>query len=169
MEEAVVYNSDVVGLVNRMQRFIYEVSHSKSAGVSRFGNFDLARLRKYLAAVKSYQAFVLDEPQLDLPETHPRPYKCDVDPVVPPIESESVRDVVRLLEAARDELKGCQSARLPAGLIKFDSDRLTAITTKAERFLDNYVDDSSASPLDLPESSPNRGMPPLGRQGTSGL
>lgn len=168
MAQAAVFNHDICGLVNRIQRFLVEIAYSKSAGVSMYSSHDIVRLKKYLSALKGYKAWIIEQPQLDLPETHPRQYACDDDPVMPLIESESVRDIVRMLEAVRDELKGSQSARMPSGLLPFDDTRFTAVVSKVELFLTNYVENDAAEPLDLPESSPQRTMPPSGAQGTLG-
>jgi hypothetical protein len=161
---AFVYNHDVVGLHRRINRFIEEFAHSQSSPWSDFLDHDLARARSYLNAAKVYKAWVVAQPQLDLPETHPREYTLDDNPPIPEIENESVRDLINLMILTRDEMTASQSARVGSGLLSFDAIRFDSIIAKAEAFLDNYVE--PATPLDLPESSPMKEITPAGRGGT---
>ncbi len=117
---ATVLNHDVAGLCRRVNRFIVEMQKSVSGGVADMNEFDQARLQKYLDAVRAYRNWVVAQPQLDLPETHPRPVEIGPDPETPDIENEAIRDVVYLLELCRDEMVHSQSARNPAGFIAFD-------------------------------------------------
>ena len=158
-----VYNQDVAGLHARINRFIEEMSSSVSSDVSLFSLFDQTRLLSYTGAVKKYHDWVMSQPQMDLPETHPREYTLKANPVVPDLENESVKDVIRMLEVARDEVINSQSARMPTGLISFDSARIMAVVTKVEKFITDYV--KVADPLDLPESSPDAPMTPAGKTG----
>ncbi len=159
----IVYNPDIAGLYARINRFIEEMIASASSGVSLFSSFDQARLLSYTAAITTYQNWILAQPQLDLPKTHDKTYTLKAAPVVPDMENESVKDVLNLLESTRDELINSQSARLPSGLMSFDSTRLAALVAKIESFISSYV--AKADPLDLPESSPQAAMTPPGPTG----
>lgn len=161
--QAFVYNHDIIGFYTRLNRFLIELLKSQSSGVSQLNAFDQARLKAYLANVRGYHAWVTAQPQLDLPETSPRQWPLDEAPTIEIVENEEVNDIVRMLVLARDELTGSQSARLSSGLIKFDSDRFTAMVTKVEAFLDTYV--NPLTPLDLPESSPDAAMSGPGKTG----
>ncbi len=158
-----VYNHDVDGLQRRINRFIEEMIKAASNTVSQVNAFDQTRLASYINAIREYQAFINGQPQLDLPETNPREFELGANPVVPDLENESLRDVVVLLELARDEIINGQSARMPSGLIPYDSARLTAIVDKVDSLLTNYI--SIVTPLDLPESSPMREITGPGRKG----
>lgn len=160
-----VYNHDVAGVYRRINRFIEEVAHSVSSSGSQMNDYDQTRLATYLDAIDSYLGWVRAQPQLDLPETHPRQYNLAAAPVVndADVENESAIDVIRMLELARDELINGQSARLGSGLIRFDDARVTAVVEKARRFLEGYI--ATVTPLDLPESSPMRTMTVSGRGG----
>lgn len=158
-----VYNHDLVGLYDRINRFLEEVNKSVSAGSSYLNAADKQRLNSYLQAIREYQAFVTGAPQLDLPETSPRQYTLKPAPQLPEPESEICADIQRMFTLARDELMRCQSARQPAGLNTFDDQRLTAIVDKVESYLTGYVD--TATPLDLPESAPAMAMTGHGRTG----
>jgi len=157
------YNHDIVGIFNRMNRFIREAMKSQSSGVSQVNAFDQERLKSYLSAIRYYHDHVQGAPDLDLPETSPRLYELRLNPEVPDMENESLADICRLLELGRDELINSQSARLGAKLINFDSIRLLQIVDKCERFMADYV--AKATPLDLPESSPRAPMTGPGQQG----
>ena len=159
----IVYNMDVVGLYERINRFIEEVGKAVSSGVSLTNEFDIARLKTYLDAIDRYHAWVLAQPHLDLPETSPRVYTLKDPPAEVEIENEDMDDILRTFRLARDELINSQSSRLGAGLMKPDSVRLTAITAKARSFLLDYVEPTQ--PLDLPESSPAQLVSGPGRTG----
>jgi len=89
---AFVYNHDVAGLHRRTNRFIEELQRSASSGGSQVSGHDMTRLGTYLQAITTYTDWVVSQPQLDLPETHPREWELDPNPTVADIENESVVD-----------------------------------------------------------------------------
>lgn len=158
------YNHDVAGLYRRINRFIVEILKSVSSGGSQVNTFDQTRLQSYIGAIRAYQNWVMAQPQLDLPETHPRVIQLEPAPSIPEeVENESVRDVVYMLELARDELVNGQTSRNPSGMVSFDAARLTAVVDKVEALLVSYV--QTVTPLDLPESSPSRVLSTSGLTG----
>lgn len=159
----IVYNHDIVGLWNRINRFAVEVSEAVSSNVSLTNQFDIDRLTAYLDAIDRFHDWVKAQPQLDLPETSPRVYTLEPWTVNTVIENEDMEDIVRMLLLVRDEVVNSQSARLGAGLMPPDSARLTAIVAKARAFLKDYI--IPTQPLDLPETSPNDPMTPAGKTG----
>lgn len=160
----VTYNHDVAGMYRRINRFIVEILKSVSSGGSQVNSFDQTRLQSYIGAIRAYHNWVIGQPQLDLPETHPRIIQLETAPAVPAeVENESVRDVVYMLELARDELVNGQTSRNPSGFVSFDSARLTAVVDKVEALLLNYI--QTVTPLDLPESSPSRTISSAGLTG----
>lgn len=163
MASQVVYNHDVVGIYERMNRFIEEISKAVSSNVSLTNEFDVARLRTYLDAIDRYHAWVTAQPQLDLPETSPRVYTLKDAPAEFEIENEDMDDMLRMLRVARDEITNSQSSRLGSGILSPDSRRLTASVAKARAFLDDYI--VPTQPLDLPESSPAQILSGSGRTG----
>lgn len=158
-----IYNHDIVGLVQRIQRFVEELTSSSSSGVSLMNSYDQTRLQSYLTAVTTYQAWVSANPQLDMPETNRLLW--DVKPLVgvPAVENESIQDILRMLHVTCVELLNSQSARMPSGLIAFDAARLTALITKIGNLLVNYIQKSD--PLDMPASSPEVPMTAPGKSG----
>ena len=159
-----VNNHDVVPLWDLFNRFLVELTKSVSAGLSLTTIFDSTRLEAYLNAIDRYHDWITAQPQLDLPETHPRVYALEAAPTIPNVENEDVNQLARLLAITRDELVNCQSARMPSGLVAFDSGRLRATTEKTRKFLIDYV--KATSPLDLPETSP---MEPPVTSGKGGI
>ena len=157
------YNTDIFSLVRRLNRFIQEMIKSQSSGVSQTMPFDVTRVMSYASSVRSYVAWVVAQPLLDLPETGPQEMPLPDSPTLEAVENESVYDICVLLEIARDELANSQSARLSTNLLKYDHDRLLAIVTKLENFVKQYI--AVAEPLDLPESSPMQEVSGPGRQG----
>lgn len=160
---ATVHNHDVDGICRRVERFRKELFHTVSSGVSEVNAHDRERLVSYLNALRAYHAWVIGQPQLDLPETHPRSYEVEDTVEYPQVENENVNDCLRLMALMRDEMLNSQSAREPSGLNKFDSGRLVMILDKADAFIATYVDVST--PLDLPESSPKTTPSGPGRTG----
>ena len=158
-----VYNHDVAGVHRRINRFIEELMKSASSAGSQVTSHDQTRLDSYLNAIVTYLDWVVAQPLLDLPETHPRQWDLDTDPSVQDVENESIRDVIAMMELARDETVNGQSARMASGLIPFDENRIRAVVAKAGMFLTDYI--QVTTPLDLPESSPMRSMTQPGRTG----
>ncbi len=161
---ATVYNHDVAGLCRRINRFIIELHKSVSSGIQYVNEFDQDRLNAYLEAVRAYRNWVVGQPQLDLPETHPRAIELGPDPDASAVENEAVRDAIYLMELCRDELSNSQSARSPAGLVGFDDRRAMALIEKCQKFLDDYI--KVVQPVDMPESSPSQ---PMSGPGSTGI
>ena len=164
-EKIQTYNHDVAGLCTRVHRFCVELKKSVSSGTALVNSFDQARLNTYLQAIRTYRDWVIGQPQLDLPETHPRILDIALmpDDDVDSIENESYRDCARLFKLSILELAASQSSRHAAGLLKFDEVRLTAIVEKVQALLDTYI--AVVDPLDLPESSPAYPMSGPGKGG----
>ena len=149
-----IHNHDIKGIVARLDRFSQEIRASQSALTSELGSPDRERLDSYLAALKTYKAWVISQPKLDLPESAPQSYiVADSGPVgAEDVENEHLKDIMIMLGLTRIELIKSQSAELGSGLIGFDGNRFDKIIEKVEKFLTDYVD--ASTPLDLPESSP---------------
>jgi len=155
---------DIVGIVKRIDRFTKELHKSQSAGLAETNQFDIGRLNQYLSALRAYRAWVVSQPQLDLPESSPCKYDLDPQPAYEPIDNEAVADIVRMLVRARMEIISSQSARRSVGLVSFDDQRLMAVVERVQAFLNNYI--LQVQPIDLPESSPIYDM---GGPGSTGV
>lgn len=158
-----VFNQDILFLVEHINRYIDELTHSQSSPVNALIEADRLRLQSYIAALRHAHGWVQSQPQLDLPETHPRPFTMEPFPVVPEVENDAVAQCVRMLEALRTEMINSQSARMPSRLQPFDSTRFTSLVDRLESFMVDYI--GKALPLDLPESSPQEGMTVPGHGG----
>lgn len=157
-------NADILGLDNRVNRFIKEVQDSASGNISLYTEADKIRLKSYLNAIIRFIEWVTDQPILDLPESFPRAY--DFDPVVEvkTVENEMVNDVLNLMRNLQIEIRNSQSATSSNNFINHDVSRWRNVVTKIANYIDVYAD--SVAPLDLPESSPmNAGVTP-GNTGT---
>ncbi len=148
-----VFNDDIAGIYARINKYIVECQLSASANVAAVNEFDFTRMDDYLKAMTSYINWIVDEPALDLPETHPQLVVLKPKPEILDIENLFVQDCVRMWERARDEVTASQSARNATGLIKFDAARLRAVILKQEKYMTEHI--AKVSPLDLPESSPS--------------
>lgn len=153
-EPTTSYNLDVVYCNDKICRYAGEVIKAVSANVAHVNTFDMERALKYLDDLDAAVAYVLAQPQLDMPETHPRERALQPFPAVPNMENDELDHTVRLLEAARLELINSQSSRLAAGLLPFDAKRVTALVEKNRQWLTTFV--AARSPMDLPETSPQQ-------------
>jgi hypothetical protein len=156
-------NTDIFSLVRRINRFIVEVLKSQSSGISQTMPFDVARVKSYTASLRSFIAWIVAQPLLDLPETGPQWINLPKSPEIPNMENESAYDICVLFELLRDELANSQSARLSTNMMQFDHNRAQALIQKIDNLVDQYI--AIAEPLDLPESSPSQLMTGPGSQG----
>lgn len=161
-----IFNHDVVWLYDLLRRFHTEMARSQSAPVSGMIEPDQVRLQSYLNTVRAAISWIQASPMLDLPETHPRPYTLEAYPAEINVENESINVILRLIRATAVELTNSQSARYSSRLQPFDEARLTGVLDKLDAFLNTFIKNASAVPLDLPESSPEE---PLGGDGSMGV
>lgn len=158
-----VYNLDVCYCNDKLCRYAYEVVKAVSSGLAATNSFDLTRMLGYLDDIDAAVAYVTKQPQLDLPESHPTLHAIEPFPEIPNMESDEMDHVARLLKSARTELVNSQSARMGAGFLPFDANRVTGLVAKTRQWLTEYV--SKRTPMDLPESSPQQAMTGAGRGG----
>jgi hypothetical protein len=157
-------NLDVVGIYDRINRFIREIQKSASANVSMTSEYDLARAKTYLSTLRFLVDHVDSQPQLDLPETNPQAYALMEAPVLQDIENENCKHLCLMLATCREELLMSQSSRMSTGFVPFDKTRMLNIVQKCESYISNFVE--KATPIDLPESSPRA---PVQGSGLNGL
>jgi len=156
-------NFDVVGIHNRICRFIDEAQLANSANVSQSSEYDVVRLKSYLAALRTYHDYVVSQPKLDLVETSPKVYTLKPRSELRGIENESLEDACRILEILDDEIVNSQSSRVASGLISFDSIRFLAIVGRCDRLVGEYIE--KATPLDMPKTSPSDPRTDAGKGG----
>jgi len=162
-----VFNHDVIHLYDYLSRFYIELSKSQSAPVSGMISADQARLEKYIASINAMIKFVQSTPELDMPETHPRPYTLEPFPLEVNVENESINYLLRLVRASAVELTNSQSARFASRLQPFDEKRCTSLIQKCSDYL-NTIIRKDVVPIDLPESSPEEALTGDGITGVTG-
>lgn len=160
-----VFNHDVVHLYDYLSRFHTELAKSQSAPVSGMITADQARLESYINSIRQMVTFIQGSPELDMPETHPRPYVLEAFPDEINVENESINYLLRLVRAGAVELTNSQSARIASRLHPFDQRRFDLLIDKMESYLNDIIR-ASAVPLDLPESSPEAEIGGDGSTGT---
>ena len=159
-----VFNHDIVMIYNYCQRAIKELLFSQSSGLSGLNiEHDLSRVKTYIAALNALKAWVIDQPKLDLPETHPRQYILEDAIPVEERESEVVNMLVNMFTALTNEMVHSASARMSSGLMIHDGNRFDLLTAKISAFLTDFVEQQT--PLDFPESAPDEAMTPAGNKG----
>jgi len=159
----ITYNHDIKTMCSYLDRVIKELVHSVSSGVSEVNEFDMERVLSYLGKLRSFHAWVVAQPQLDIPETDPDAQEIPEAEAIPALENEAIANIIRLLQVSRKELLNAQSARKPCGMISFDSRRLLAILSKTESFVNDFI--KNETPIDLPESSPKAAKVGAGNTG----
>ncbi len=157
-----IYNQSIVGLYDRINRYIFETMHSESAGLVAYSKADIDRQRQYTGDLQSKHEHITDQPDLDLPETHPKIYELRPSVAIVHVENPASNDLLRLYETLRDELLNTQSARKASGLVSFDSNRFTDNLDKINAEID-YIE--KVQPIDLPESIPKEPLKGPGRKG----
>ena len=160
------YNHDVAGIARRIHRFTFELYKCVSSAGAFTSEFDQVRWSQYLDATDAYCDHVIAQPQVDLPESHPRKIEVELlpDEQIKSVENESIIDAMYLLKLSSIEVLNSQSSRMAAGLLPFDESRVRALISKCRHLLTDYV--AIVQPLDLPESSPTR---PLSGDGLRGV
>lgn len=158
-----VYNHDIVSMVTRLQRFMKEMNLSVSSNLSELSEADKGRLVSYIENLKKFKDWVVDQPELDLPESSPREFTVEETTEVIDIENLDITQIGRLLHVLIIEIGNSQSARKPAGLTVHDSKRFDTIVAKLESFLEDFIGQEQG--LDLPESSPKSPMSGAGQSG----
>lgn len=157
-----VYNHDIASMIARLRRFKQELHKSVSASISEYSNADKTRLLSYLISIQKFKDWVVNQPELDLPESSPRLFELGPAPILSVIENLDTSVIMRLFDVLEVEIANSQSARKPAGLTSHDSKRFDDVIIKVHTFLEDFLKGEN---LDLPESSPMALMPGHGHTG----
>ncbi len=160
---AEVYNQDVASLCRRIARYADEVHKARSNSVADMSEFDVARVVSYFGSLRQFHAWVMAQPQLDLPEWTPTAENLPDWADHERVENEAINDLVRDFHTLWFELVNSQSARVSTGLVEFDSFRFESIMDKMESFVSDYI--QNVQPLDLPETTPSEEVSGPGRLG----
>lgn len=144
-----IKNHDIMGLVRRINDYIYELAVSQSQNSPVIHPDDLRRLKEYLESSAFYKAWVITQPRIDLPATHPAEIPVPNGPTERPERNNCLIDVIVMFEKMRDELLQCVSAQWAAGLAEDDALRFDKIHGKLTNYVVDFIEQTQ--PVDQPE------------------
>lgn len=149
-----VRNMDVVGIVERIDRTIYELMESESSNLNSFEEYDIERAVSYNSSLRTYAAVVNDANRMDLPHSYPSMYEIKY--ITQGVDygntkNRLVRDLVRLYSNAMVQWSRSESADKSNGFYDADYNRFILIMDRIDGYIASYIQE--ATPLDLPESS----------------
>ena len=150
-----VRNLDVVGVVERIDKCMYEIMESESAMLNSIEEYDLERIKSYNAALRNYTEVVYKSNRMDLPHSYPSMYqikyltlgKTEYDET----KNKNLRDLLRLYANAMVQWSRSESADKSNGYYDADYSRFELIMDRIDGYINAYVEEST--PLDWPESS----------------
>ena len=158
-----VFNHDVKALYNIINRVIEEHYKSQSSSATGYNIHDIERAKSYLNVMRRWRTWIIAQPILDAPETHPKKFELEEVPAIEEVENEYTNTFMDLCVTYRNELIHSQSARLASTLLAPDNQRLVLIEDKIDEFITMTEE---TQPIDFPESSPQERMSGPGRTGT---
>lgn len=149
-----VRNLHVRSLIERADASIVNILKCESCNSQTLRPADATRFKSYVSELRRWRAFVISEPFLDLPKSHPNVLVLDYvgQDESRHVQNRSCRDLAALFEAVIVELAESESAMLASGLQKFDDDRIVALMDQMDHLIEFMENDE---PYDKPESSPH--------------
>ena len=149
-----VRNMDVVGIVERWDKYAYELFTSESATLNSINQYDMDRILQYNAALRTYVDTINDSVMMDLPHSTPAMYNIkyltqglEYDNV----KNKAIRDLIRLYVNGWLQWSRSESADKSNGFYDFDYNRFVLIMDRIDQFIAAYIE--QATPQDQPESS----------------
>jgi hypothetical protein len=149
-----VRNQDVVGSVERADRYAFDLIKFESAMLNDITSFDMDRIISYVNALRTYVNTLNDAPATDNPHSYPGMYTIyyltegvNFDDV----KNKALRDIIRMLVNTWVNMSRSESADRSNGFLPFDVTRWNLHLDRIEYYIKSYIDESL--PLDLPESS----------------
>ena len=148
-------NRDLAGLVERIDEVIYEISRSQSEGLLDLRVADRNRIDSYNNRLERYVEWVVSEPEVDAPESHPSQVNITYisETEDDDAENKALRDLIRMYRVLMQEMSLSASNRMPNGISSHDKGRFDQHLAKIRSFLTAYVDQTQ--PVDMPESQPS--------------
>jgi len=149
-----VRNMDICGLVERIDRVIYETMTSESAALNELNSFDVQRQMDYSMALRTYASTMNSASVMDLPHSYPHMYKIhyvteSVD--IEDIKNKGLRDIIRFYVNAMVQLSRSESADKSNAFHPADYGRFLLIMDRIDQYISSYL--QSTLPLDFPKSS----------------
>ena len=149
-----VRNPDIVGAVERADRYAFDMCRFESASINEITEFDINRILSYNSALRTYIQTLNDAPATDNPHSYPGMYNLyyktesfDFDSVV----NKAIRDIVRQYVNLWVNLSRSESADKSNGYQVYDYTRAMTHLDRIDYYIDSYI--KQALPIDLPESS----------------
>ena len=159
-------NFDVVGVVDRLDRVLYELCTSESATTNDFNEYDRKRFTTMWDEVNRYIKVIQEQTRLDLPHSFPAQYTFKYYTNNVPIDWEAVknsfvRDLCRLCANSMVQWSRSESADQSNRFIPADEARWDLIYARGVTLVEKYA--AEVLPGDKPESSDfelaKRGLP----------
>jgi hypothetical protein len=156
-----IQNLDIVDLVNRVDRFMNEVSRAASATRTETSTHDIARQHSILTRLESRFKMYGQEPELDLPHYHPKPMSVPAAPSILNVENNDSQQLLNLLSALRTELLFSDSAERSTSFNPADKCRIQAVIDKARQLIVAVEEDPFIDTPDVNHQQPpvNSGVP----------
>ena len=157
-------NFDVTGVVDRLDRILYELCTNESATINEFPDADRGRFTTMWGEVDGYVKAIQEQERLDLPHSYPAMYTfryVSKDAAVQweKVKNTLVRDLARLTANAMAQWSRSESADASNKFIPADVARWDLIFNRGNAMVEKYA--KEALPGDKPESSDFE----LGRRG----
>ena len=149
-----VRNMDIVGLVERIDRYVFDMAEFESASLNEIISYDIERLEQYSRALRTYSSMISSASSMDLPHSYPHMYEIKyITKELNPdnVKNKAIRDLIRLYMNAWVQLSRSESADRSNGFMAADYDRFLLIMDRADQYLATYV--QSVLPVDTPHSS----------------
>ena len=149
-------NFDVTGVVDRLDRTLYELCTSESAVTNDFNQYDQKRFTDLWQEVQTYVTAIQDQERLDLPHSFPAMYTFryvskDTNVAWETVKNSFVRDLARLVANAMVQWSRSESADQSNRFIPADQNRWDLIFNRGNAMVETYA--KVALPGDKPESS----------------
>ena len=149
-------NFDVTGVVDRLDRLLYELCTAESATTNDFNEYDQARYTTNWNEVNQYIDAIQGQNRLDLPHSYPAMYTFRYVSQTADVQWESVkntfvRDLARLTANAMVQWSRSESADQSNRYIPADVNRWKLIYDRGNAMVEEYADE--ALPGDKPENS----------------
>ena len=155
-EPATCKNFDVTGVVDRLDRILYELCTNESAHTNDFNPYDQERFTTQWGEVNLYVTTIQEQTRLDLPHSFPAMYhfrfmSSEASVAWENVKNSFVRDLARLVANAMVQWSRSESADQSNRYSPADLNRWTLIYNRGNAMVEKYA--AEALPGDKPETS----------------
>jgi hypothetical protein len=157
----VIQNLDVLDLINRIDRYMLEMSRCASATRTETSVHDIKRAADLLSNLRDRFHLYDGPPELDLPKYHPKPIGVPVPPEPLIVENPDVQQLINILSALRIEVSFCDSAERASGFSRADAGRVGPVLDKIEMLIAAITANPEIDTPDVDKQEPsiNPGVP----------